>query len=80
MMGSAEKPGVSKTLANAVSLKSRRSEGRNRGDDTDKVTLKAFLKIFYQVIIEIHIELTSFTSSECLTLLKALLFLDIICP
>uniref|UniRef100_A0A671FZI7 Synaptonemal complex protein 2 n=1 Tax=Rhinolophus ferrumequinum TaxID=59479 RepID=A0A671FZI7_RHIFE len=36
MMGSAEKPGVSKTLANAVSLKSRPSEGRNRGNDTDK--------------------------------------------
>ncbi|XP_014642785.1 PREDICTED: synaptonemal complex protein 2 [Ceratotherium simum simum] len=40
MMSSAEKPGVSKTSENgadnAVSLKSRPSEGRNRGDNTDK--------------------------------------------
>ncbi|XP_019612724.2 synaptonemal complex protein 2 [Rhinolophus sinicus] len=36
MMGPAEKPGVSETLANAVALKSRPSEGRSRGDDTDK--------------------------------------------
>lgn len=43
MMSSGEKPGVSKTSENgadnAVSLKSRPSEGRNRGDNTDKVTL-----------------------------------------
>lgn len=52
MMGSAEKPGVSKTLANAVSLKSRPSEGRNRGNDTDKVTLlgKHFLKSFIKLL------------------------------
>ncbi|KAK2506604.1 hypothetical protein MC885_020619, partial [Smutsia gigantea] len=40
MMSSAEKPGVSKTLKNGVdngvSLKSRPSEGRKRGDNTDK--------------------------------------------
>nr|XP_008524817.1 PREDICTED: synaptonemal complex protein 2 isoform X6 [Equus przewalskii] len=40
MMSSGEKPGVSKTSENgadnAVSLKSRPSEGRNRGDNTDK--------------------------------------------
>ncbi|XP_036862274.2 synaptonemal complex protein 2 isoform X4 [Manis javanica] len=40
MMSSAEKPGVSKTLENGVdngvSLKSRPSEGRNRGHNTDK--------------------------------------------
>lgn len=50
MMGSAEKPGVSKTLANAVALNSRPSEGRSRGDDTDKVTLKAFFKIFIKLL------------------------------
>lgn len=42
MMSSAEKPGVSKTLENGVdngvSLKSRPSEGINRGHNTDKVT------------------------------------------
>lgn len=46
MMSSAEKLGVSKTSENevddAASLKPRPSKGRNRGDDTDKVTLKAF--------------------------------------
>lgn len=48
MTSSTEKPGASKTLENevdnAVSLKSRPSEERNRGDNTDKVTLllKAF--------------------------------------
>ncbi|XP_062971195.1 synaptonemal complex protein 2 [Cynocephalus volans] len=40
MMSSAEKSGVSKTLENgadnAISLKSRSSEGRYRGDNTDK--------------------------------------------
>ncbi|XP_053430027.1 synaptonemal complex protein 2 [Nycticebus coucang] len=40
MMSSAEKPGVSETLENgvdkAVSLKSKPSEGRNRGYNTDK--------------------------------------------
>ncbi|KAM9056521.1 synaptonemal complex protein 2 [Megaptera novaeangliae] len=40
MMSSTEKPGASKTLENgvdnAVSLKSRPSEERNRGDNTDK--------------------------------------------
>lgn len=52
MMSSGEKPGVSKTSENgadnAVSLKSRPSEGRNRGDNTDKVTLlwKHFLNKF----------------------------------
>lgn len=77
MMSSAEKPGVSKTseneVDNAASLKSGPSQGRNRGDDTDKVTLKAFLK-FYQVIVEIHIELTSFASSECLMLRHCFFF------
>ncbi|XP_023389871.1 synaptonemal complex protein 2 [Pteropus vampyrus] len=42
MMSSAEKPGVSKTseneVDNAASLKSGPSQGRNRGDDTDKRT------------------------------------------
>ncbi|KAM5218378.1 synaptonemal complex protein 2 isoform 3-T3 [Hipposideros larvatus] len=36
MIGSAEKAGVSETLDSAVSLKSRPSEVRPRGDDTDK--------------------------------------------
>ena len=50
MMSSTEKPGVSKTLENevdnAVSHQSKSPAGRNRGDDTDKVTW--FWKHFFK--------------------------------
>ena len=55
MTSSTEKPGVSKTSEQgvdyAVSLKSRPSEEKKRGDNIDKVTLRAFLNIKFLITL-----------------------------